>query len=155
MNEKNVGGQTFSDLLSVSVQHLDSDAEMRKFFGSKVVQASKASSSSQAGPSSRRQAPAVRSQLTRPQPTWWAAKGREGLSIRALSDEEVDARLKRHDWEPMPQEKWWTVEYSKRYKSLTKVFMGTVYSGGERLLPLRKWIAHTAIRSPGILGSPL
>ncbi|KAJ2915984.1 hypothetical protein MD484_g4437, partial [Candolleomyces efflorescens] len=148
-----VTGQTFSDLLSVSVQHLDSDAEMRKFFGSKVVQASKASSSGpQAGGagSSRRHAPAVRSQLTRPQPTWWAAKGREGLRIRVLTEDEVDAKLKRHGWEAVPQEKWWTVEYSKRYKSLTKVFMGTVYSGDPQgfwdLLSRSPWHADTLLQ---------
>ncbi|KAJ3542667.1 hypothetical protein NMY22_g3426 [Coprinellus aureogranulatus] len=148
MNQKTVTGQTFADLLSVSVQHLDSDAEMRKFFGSKVVQANKDSSSS-AGPS-RRKTPAVRSHLTQPKPTWWAAKGREGLSIRALTEDELNAKLKRHGWQPMPQEKWWTVEYSKRYKSLTKVFMGTVYSGDPQgfwdLLGRSPWQADTLLQ---------
>ncbi|KAF6754099.1 transcriptional repressor TCF25-domain-containing protein [Ephemerocybe angulata] len=148
MAQVTVTGQTFADLLSVSVQHLDSEAEMRKFFGSKVVTANK-DSGSQGGPS-RRKAPAVRSQLTRPQPTWWSAKGREGLSIRALSDEEVDAKLKSHGWEPMPQERWWTVEYSKRYKSLTKVFMGTVLSGDPQgfwdLLGKSPWHGDTLLQ---------
>lgn len=97
---------------------------MRKFFGSKVVQATKAGESS-----NRKKVPAVRSNLTRPQSSWWAAKGREGLSLRPLSDDEVDAKLKRHAWKPI-QEKWWTVEYSKKYKSMTKAFMETVLSGG-------------------------
>jgi hypothetical protein len=140
MNQTTVTGQTFADLLSVSVQHLDSEAEMRKFFGAKVVQANRETSSA-AGPS-RRKAPAVRSQLTQPKPTWWSAKGREGLSIRALNEGELDAKLRRHGWQPMPQEKWWTVEYSKRYKSLTKVFMGTVYSGGAYFLSFVKRMSN-------------
>jgi hypothetical protein len=69
-----------------------------------------------------------------------------------LTTDEVDAKLKRHGWEAISQEKWWTVEYSKRYKSLTKVFMGTVFSGGEREFPKGRWIANTAVRSSGILG---
>jgi hypothetical protein len=113
-----------ADLLSVSLRHLDGEAEMRKFFGSKVVQATKAGESS-----NRKKIPAVRSNLTRPQPSWWAAKGREGLSLRPLLDDEVDAKLKRHAWKPI-QEKWWTVEYSKKYKSMTKAFMEIVLSGG-------------------------
>lgn len=117
--------QSLADLLGVSLQHLDAEAEMRKFFGSRVVTATKAESST-----SRKKPQAVRSHLTRPQATWWAAKGREGLSLRALTDEEVDEKLDSHSWQPL-QEKWWTVEYSKRYKSMTKAFMGTVYSGGK------------------------
>ena len=97
---------------------------MRKFFGSKVVQATKAGESS-----NRKKTPALRSNLTRSQPTWWASKGREGLSLRPLADDEVNAKLKRHTWNSM-QEKWWTVEYSKKYKSMTKAFMETVLSGG-------------------------
>ena len=110
--------------LSVSLHHLDGEAEMRKFFGSKVVQATKAGESS-----NRKKFPVVRSNLTRPQPSWWAAKGREGLSLRPLTDDEADAKLKRHSWNSI-QEKWWTVEYSRKYKSVTKAFMETVLSGG-------------------------
>ncbi|EAU82353.2 cytoplasmic protein [Coprinopsis cinerea okayama7 len=129
ISQKTAGGQGFSDLISVSPQHLDPDAEMRKFFGSKVVQANRAGSSSGASAQARRKAATVRSVLTRPQPTWWAAKAREGLSIRPLTDEEVQAKLKGQEWEPVHDDKWWTVEYSKRYKALTKVFMRTVASG--------------------------
>lgn len=150
MSQVTVTGQTFADLLSVSVQHLDSEAEMRKFFGSKIVQANQDASSA-AGPS-RRKAAAIRSQLTRPQATWWSAKGREGLSIRLLTDGEVDDKLERHGWDPMAQEKWWTVEYSKRYKSLTKVFMGTVLSGGEYGGKLVLTIINNVFRSSGVLG---
>ena len=150
MHQTTVTGRTFADLISVSVRHLDSEAEMRKFFGAKVVRDNEEASPS-AGPS-RRKAPAARSQLTQPKPTWWAAKGREGLSIRPLSEGEVDTKLKRHGWQSIPEEKWWTVEYSKRYKSLTKVFMSTVYSGGACGLCFARWIANRTCRPAGILG---
>jgi len=97
---------------------------MRRFFGSRVVQASRTE-----GSSSRKKVPSVKSNLTRPQPTWWAAKGREGLSLRSLSDDEAKDLLERHGWTPM-QEKWWTVEYSKKYRSMTKAFMDAVLAGG-------------------------
>jgi hypothetical protein len=73
-----------------------------------------------------------RSNLTRP-PVPTAA--REGLSLRALSDEELNDKLAHHaSWDPAWDEKWWTVEFTKKqYKSVTLAFMKTVYSGGPRL----------------------
>ena len=76
-------------LLQVSLNHLDSEAEMRKFFGAKVISASKASSSSS---NVRRPAVTAKSHLTRPQPTWWPASYRQGLSVRPLTDEELVER---------------------------------------------------------------
>ncbi|KAJ3498394.1 hypothetical protein NLJ89_g10226 [Agrocybe chaxingu] len=138
------GKQSLAALLSVSLQNLDAEAEMRRFFGSKVVQATKAESSS-----SRKKAPAVRSNLTRPQATWWAAKGREGLSLRSLTPEEEAAKLTRQSWDPL-QEKWWTIEYSKKYKSMTKAFMQTVLSGDPQgfwdLLGTLPWHADTLLQ---------
>ncbi|KAF8972061.1 transcriptional repressor TCF25-domain-containing protein [Flammula alnicola] len=144
ISQATTGKQSLADLLSVSLQHLDGEAEMRRFFGSRVVTANRTEQSS-----SRKKVPAVKSHLTRPQPTWWAAKGREGLSLRPLSDEETEAKLKRHGWTPM-QEKWWTVEYSKKYKSMTKAFMDTVLSGDPQgfwdLLGTLPWHADTLLQ---------
>ncbi|KAF9530905.1 transcriptional repressor TCF25-domain-containing protein [Crepidotus variabilis] len=138
------GKDALGDLFSVSLQHLDSEAEMKRFFGSKVVQASKAGESSKG-----RKAPTVKSHLTRPQPTWWAAKGREGLSLRQYTDDEVNAKLSRNSWSPI-QEKWWTVEYSKRYKSVTKAFMGAVMAGDPQalfdMLGVLPWHADTLLQ---------
>ncbi|KAI0637558.1 transcriptional repressor TCF25-domain-containing protein [Trametes polyzona] len=117
--------RSLAALLAVSLQHLDSEAELRKFFGSKVISAAKASSSS--GPS--RQSVLQRSNLTRPQPTWWPAQLREGLSVRLLTPEEVDEGLRRHGWQPLHGEKIWTIEYSKKYRAITFEFMRTVMSG--------------------------
>lgn len=115
----------------MSLPHLDSEAEMRKFFGSKVVAAAKSSSPNPPGHSAHgRQVGAQKSHLTRPQPSWWAVKQREGLSIRPYDQEEVEDKLARQVWKDM-DEKWWTVEYSKKYKSVTMSFMQTVMSGGK------------------------
>lgn len=129
--------QLLAKLLSISLAHLDSEAELRKFFGSKVIQVTRMSS----GPSSpnRRQgaSPALRSHLTKPKSTWWAAGQREGLSARAYTEGEANEMLHRHEWDAVGEEKWWTVEYSKKYKSMTKAFMSTVMGGG---MLVRPWL---------------
>ena len=117
--------RSLAGLLAVSLQHLDAEAELRKFFGSKVIAAAKGSSSSSA-----RQSAVQRSNLTRPQSSWWPAQLREGLSVRLLSEEEVEEGLRRHLRQPLHGEKIWTVEYSKKYRAVTFDFMRTVMSGG-------------------------
>jgi hypothetical protein len=108
---------------------------MRKFFGSKVVAASKASGSGSSGAQGRRQPTTVRSSLTRPQATWWPANYRQGLSSRMLTEEELAERRVRHQWaKDVPGEKVWTVEYSRKYRGLTKTFIQMVMAGG---LPTR------------------
>jgi hypothetical protein len=39
-------------------------------------------------------------------------------------------KLVREGWEHV-EEKWWTVEYSKKYKGVTRSFMEAVMSGGQ------------------------
>ncbi|KAG6834275.1 hypothetical protein H0H93_010733, partial [Arthromyces matolae] len=133
----NKASDDFAALLAVSLSHLDPEAEMRKFFGSRVVSSTAASSSSSSRGSRRSGAAAAaaakqKSNLTRPKPTWWSASQREGLSIRALTQEEIDTTGRRRGWgSPAVNggEKWWTVEYSQRYKSFTKLFIQAVMSG--------------------------
>ncbi|EKM58976.1 uncharacterized protein PHACADRAFT_249116 [Phanerochaete carnosa HHB-10118-sp] len=120
----------FYSLLAVSQSNLDAEAEMRKFFGSKVISASKASSSGSSNGPARRQPTAVRSILTRPQSTWWPTSYRQGLSSRMLSEEETAERSVRHQWnEDIPGERVWTVEYSRKYRGMTKTFIQMVMSG--------------------------
>lgn len=138
-------------LLAVSLSHLDSEAELRKFFGSKVVQANQApSSSSSHGNRRGRQAIPIRSHLTKPKSTWWAAKQREGLSIRAYTNQEVAEKAKRCGWEGALDEKWWTVDCSRKYKSMTKAFIRTVLSGDPQgfwdLIGLIPWHADTLLQ---------
>ncbi|KAL1698609.1 transcriptional repressor TCF25-domain-containing protein [Schizophyllum commune] len=133
-------------LLAVSPAHLDPDAEMRKFFGAKVVQANREKGAA----SPRRAGGTEKSNLTRPQPGWWPAKMREGLTTRQLTQEELDAQRQRHGWAPLGEERWWTVEYSKKYKAVTKAFMRVVMAGDPEgfynLLHRLCWHADTLLQ---------
>ncbi|KAG6811785.1 hypothetical protein H0H92_005855 [Tricholoma furcatifolium] len=137
---------TLSSLLAVSLSDLDPTVEMRKFFGSKVVRSSASSTSGTGSATGNRRLAAAalknkmmnKSHLTRPQPTWWSANQREGLTIRALDAGEVEEKMDKHGWDTASeagkdrdreQEKWYTVEYSQRYKSMTKLFIQAVMSG--------------------------
>lgn len=55
-------------------------------------------------------------------------KQREGLSARPLTEEETSGKVNKG---PAGPGKWWTVEYSKRYKGVTKTFMQAVMTGGK------------------------
>jgi hypothetical protein len=69
--------------------------------------------------------------LARPKPEWWPARAREGLSLRALAPEEVAALVQRRGWARAEDgDRWWTVEYSRKYRAVTRAFMQTVASGG-------------------------
>ncbi|KAF5390308.1 hypothetical protein D9757_002816 [Collybiopsis confluens] len=122
--------RSLSSLLAVNPAHLDSEAELKRFFGSKVVAASK---SDKPGPSSKRAHVAQRSVLTKPRPPWAPAHMREGLSARQLTEEELSEKFDRNGWDKasarLGEEKWWTVEYSKKYKGLVKIFLQIVLSG--------------------------
>lgn len=116
----------------MTLSNLDAEAEFRKFFGAKVISSTKASSSSDASPAKRRGGALTRSNLTRPQKGWFPAHMRDGLTLRALTDKEIEDRNKRHGWElDLPGEKVWTVEYGKKYKSVTRSFVAMVLSGGK------------------------
>ncbi|KAH9180075.1 DUF654-domain-containing protein [Lactarius sanguifluus] len=117
-----------SRLLSVSLSHLNPDAEMRKFFGAKVISASKNESGSSSR--ARRQPTTQRSNLTQPRSTWWPAKLRDGLTLRPLTVDEVATKTTAAPWNNNDDDRYWTVEYSRRYKGTTLAFMQTVLSGG-------------------------
>ncbi|KAH7916643.1 transcriptional repressor TCF25-domain-containing protein [Hygrophoropsis aurantiaca] len=149
------GNGSLASLLTVSIPHLDNEAEMRKFFGSKAVIAAKSSESGPSVPKRRGVAGAgpQRSQLTRPQPSWAMMKQREGLSSRQLTEEELQKMLHAMPGVPHSQllsEKWWTVEYSKRYRGATKTFMQAVGSGDPealwRVLQKLPWHVDTLLQ---------
>lgn len=141
----------FYDLLSVTLSNLDAEAEFRKFFGAKVISSTKASSSSNSPSSKQRGGALTRSNLTRPQPGWWPAHLRDGLSLRALTHEEVEDRNKRHGWQlDLPGEKVWTVEYSKKYRGVTRSFVAMVLSGGMfPTRPLSVYLTRDTLHRPG------
>ncbi|KAF8582034.1 DUF654-domain-containing protein [Ramaria rubella] len=110
----------FNSLLSVSLKHLDPETELRRFFGSKVITASGASRPSR-----------IRSHLARPQPAWPPAQYRAGLSMRALTPEEVQE--KETGVGPDHRERWWTIEASPRYKGTTYEYLQCVMGGDPQL----------------------
>ncbi|KLO13821.1 DUF654-domain-containing protein [Schizopora paradoxa] len=115
-------------LLAVSLPHLDSEAEMRRFFGAKVISSTKAQTKGPRG--GRAVVQNLKSNLTKPQPTWWNAAQREGLTISSLTDEEVSAKEERSGLAlTNKKDKWWTVQYSDRYRSVTKAFVSAVMIG--------------------------
>ena len=114
--------QTMRSLLALQPKHLDPDAEMRRFFGSKVISAAESSSTSSPGGQQPR-APLARSVLCRPQTSWPPAGMRDGLTMRSLSADEtrlhkggdkVDSTEK--GLMSMPGDKWFTVEHSPEYR---------------------------------------
>ncbi|KAH7880601.1 transcriptional repressor TCF25-domain-containing protein [Lentinula edodes] len=125
-SSSNSVARSLTSLLAVNPTHLDSDVELKRFFGSKVVAANK----DKPGGNSKRAHVSQRSVLTKPQATWAPAHMREGLSARQLTEEEVVEKLTRNRWDTnAASEKWWTVEYSKKYKGITMLFLQTVLSG--------------------------
>ena len=130
-----------SALFSVSVSHLDAESELKKFFGSKAVTAAQAATSTSSPGKKRRgmQPQTQRSQLTRPQPSWGMIKQREGLSARPLTVEETTRKVNQG---PAGPGKWWTVEYSKRYKGFTMTFMEAVMTGGRCIYVFRSISSH-------------
>ena len=73
---------------------------------------------------------------------------REGLTISTLNNEESDNQMSRHSWTPIDQERWWRIEYSKKYKSVTASFMKAVAAGGEKHLKFTLTDLHHAVIDP-------
>ncbi|KAF8486516.1 transcriptional repressor TCF25-domain-containing protein [Gautieria morchelliformis] len=109
-----------NNLFCVSLRNLDPETELRRFFGSKVI-----TSTSSSRPTK------IRSHLVRPQPTWPPAHYRAGLSMRALTSQEVDQ--KGTGVGPDNRERWWTFEASPRYKGTTYEYLQCVMGGDPQL----------------------
>jgi hypothetical protein len=108
--------QNLRSCLTTQAKHLDPDTEMKRFFGSKVINAAESSSAPGHGGAQPR-APVARSVLCRPQPTWPPAGFREGLSMRPLTREiPYEPELGASNYLMMPGDKWFTVEHSPGYK---------------------------------------
>ncbi|KIJ38688.1 hypothetical protein M422DRAFT_75928 [Sphaerobolus stellatus SS14] len=128
---------TLHNLLAVSLKNLDPEAELRRFFGSRVISSSGASTSAK---HSR-----VKSYFARPQPNWPPAQYRAGLSMRALEQEELNQKSPSD-----PKERWWTVEVSPRYKDATYEYLQCVMGGDPQffynLMYEMPWHADTLLQ---------
>ncbi|CAE7230298.1 unnamed protein product [Rhizoctonia solani] len=99
-------------LLGASLKDFDSEAEMRRFFGSKVVNSSKPN---------QRASKVSRSHLTRPTQQWGLAGTPHGLSMVPMDDYE-----RRRKGYTRDGEQWWNVEHSIDYKRTQLKFLNCV-----------------------------
>ncbi|QRW16206.1 Transcriptional repressor TCF25 [Rhizoctonia solani] len=104
--------QALFSLLGASLKDFDSEAEMRRFFGSKVVNSAKPS---------QRVSKVSRSHLTRPTQQWGLAGTPHGISMVPLDDYE-----RRRKGYTRGGEKWWNVEHSVDYKRTQLKFLNCV-----------------------------
>ena len=120
----------FRQLLSVDPKNLDADAELRRFFGSKVIASSAPTSGNKhrgAGPSSK-----LRYTISKPKPQYPPATSLAGLGMRDMTEEEVDDMHERRGWgEEDAGERWYTFEHSGAWREVERQFLGAVRSHGQ------------------------
>ncbi|KAG8901975.1 hypothetical protein FRC00_003091 [Tulasnella sp. 408] len=124
----------FWKLLSVEPTYLDGDEEMRRFFGSKVVDSAEAGSK-KGGRGSRRTGHAssstmARYHLVKPPETWAhiLRSNQGGVAMEPVSEEE----LLRRKSTTFREERWWTFTHSQSYKKAELRFLSAVAVGGKR-----------------------
>jgi hypothetical protein len=129
-------------LLSVDPKNLDADAELRRFFGSKVVRLTapqpnlgtddQISSSAASSKSHRPTASTkLRYTISKPKPTYPPATSLAGLGMREMTDEEVeDVHSGRMTPWKDPAEKWFTFEHAGMWRETTRQFLGATQSHG-------------------------
>ncbi|KZT51827.1 DUF654-domain-containing protein [Calocera cornea HHB12733] len=133
-------------LLSVSYKDLDPSVELRRFFGSRVIQ------QNQPAPN-RRHGPILRSRLTKPGPNWPPQNVRQGIEMRELTAEEVEDLIRRRQWgkgDTSVGGRWWTAVHSRAYKSVQQQFLQAVQSHDPNslmaLLQVYPWHVDTLLQ---------
>ncbi|KAL7413126.1 transcriptional repressor TCF25-domain-containing protein [Mrakia frigida] len=119
-------------LLSVDLKNLDADAELRKFFGSKVVGNAASSSSSSSG----KRGTLLKTHLAKPRGNWPPPNTFLGLGMRELTEGEVKEKrrgmgskgLKDKEDGSGSAERWWTFEHGGGWREAERQFLGAVGS---------------------------
>jgi hypothetical protein len=154
----------FRQMLSVDPKNLDADAELKRFFGSKVVSlaaplytpASPAPrrielmpqiSSSSSGSRSHRPGPSskLRYTISKPKPNYPPTTSLAGLGMREMTSDEADEvhgvgtapgsrRSARLAEWRDPGEKWFTFEHAGQWREVVRQFLGAVQSHGTYLM---------------------
>ncbi|ORY20750.1 transcriptional repressor TCF25-domain-containing protein [Naematelia encephala] len=137
----------FRNLLSVDPKNLDADAELRRFFGSKVIASTaQTSRNHRAGPPSK-----LRYTISKPKPQYPPATSLSGLGMREYVDAEIDELYERRglemsDW----GEKWFTFEHSGAWREIERQFLGAVRSHDPNelmaLLQVYPWHVDTLLQ---------
>ncbi|WVW80890.1 hypothetical protein I302_102881 [Kwoniella bestiolae CBS 10118] len=138
----------FRNLLSVDPKNLDADAELRRFFGSKVI-----ASSATTGPNRHRPGPSakLRYTISKPKPTYPPATSLAGLVMREMIDNEVEELYERRGKERIDKgEKWFTFEHTGPWREIERQFMGAVRSHDPNelmaLLQVYPWHVDTLLQ---------
>ncbi|OCF54767.1 cytoplasmic protein [Kwoniella mangroviensis CBS 10435] len=138
----------FRNLLSVDPKNLDADAELRRFFGSKVI-----ASSATSGPDRHRPGPSakLRYTISKPKPTYPPATSLAGLVMREMIDNEVEELYERRGKERIDKgEKWFTFEHTGPWREIERQFMGAVRSHDPNelmaLLQVYPWHVDTLLQ---------
>ncbi|WWD08346.1 hypothetical protein V865_006458 [Kwoniella europaea PYCC6329] len=138
----------FRNLLSVDPKNLDADAELRRFFGSKVI-----ASSATSGPNRHRPGPSakLRYTISKPKPTYPPATSLAGLVMREMIDNEVEELYDRRGKERIDKgEKWFTFEHTGPWREIERQFMGAVRSHDPNelmaLLQVYPWHVDTLLQ---------
>ncbi|WVR08578.1 hypothetical protein IAU60_005633 [Kwoniella sp. DSM 27419] len=138
----------FRSLLSVDPKNLDADAELRRFFGSKVI-----ASSAQSGSNRHRPGPSakLRYTISKPKPNYPPATSLAGLIMREMIDSEVEELYERRGRERLDKgEKWFTFEHAGAWREIERQFMGAVGSHDPNelmaLLSVYPWHVDTLLQ---------
>ncbi|WWC65095.1 uncharacterized protein I303_107709 [Kwoniella dejecticola CBS 10117] len=145
---ENRSTMAFRNLLSVDPKNLDADAELRRFFGSKVI-----ASSATSGPNRHRPGVSqkLRYTISKPKPTYPPATSLEGLVMREMLENEVEELYERRGKERMDKgEKWNTFEHTGPWREIQRQFMGAVRSHDPNelmaLLQVYPWHVDTLLQ---------
>lgn len=109
------------NLLAIDTRNLDPDAELRKFFGSKVI--------ATAAPGSSKRS-LIKTHLSKPRPNW-PKPSLLGLGMRELTPEEVEEKRARDGRKSVEgAERFFTLVHGGEYREAQRQFLGAISSHG-------------------------
>lgn len=126
-------------LLSVDSKALDPDAELKRFFGAKVVNSAQQSTGSKEARYAKvfeKHISRMRILFARPKMTWPITSSFGGVSMSALGESEInDIREVHQHAEGMSgaNERWFTFEHDAGYRQIQLQFLGAIRSHGQFL----------------------
>ncbi|WVQ85913.1 hypothetical protein IAT38_008081 [Cryptococcus sp. DSM 104549] len=138
----------FRNLLSVDPKNLDADAELRRFFGSKVIATTSTPNKHRPGASASSK---LRYTISKPKPQYPPATSLAGLVMREMGEDEVEELYERRERERGDKgEKWFTFEHAGVWREVERQFMGAVQSHDPNqlmaLLSVYPWHVDTLLQ---------
>ncbi|OWZ80850.1 cytoplasmic protein [Cryptococcus neoformans Bt85] len=140
------GSMSFRNLLSVDPKNLDADAELRRFFGSKVIASTAQPSKRRLGVPSK-----LRYTISKPKSQYPPTTSLSGLVMREMLNEEVNELYRRRGRGQLDKgEKWFTFEHVGAWREIERQFMGAVQSHDPNqlmaLLQVYPWHVDTLLQ---------